>query len=84
MADKAVGAKGFKGIWTEIKDSTNCQEFKCTQSKICIPRSLRCNGINNCGPMDTSDELNCVTESEVNEFMVIGLGKHHTFRFISK
>ena len=74
MADKAVGAKGFKAIWTEIKDTSNCQEFKCTESKICIPRNLRCNGINNCGSMDTSDERNCVTESEVNEFMVIGLG----------
>lgn len=78
VADKAVGAKGFKAIWTEIKDTSNCQEFQCTQSLHCIPRSLRCNGINNCGPfkegLDTSDEKNCVTESEVNEFMIIGLG----------
>ena len=74
VADKAVGAKGFKAIWTEIKDTSNCQEFRCTNSKICIPRNLRCNGINNCGSMDISDEENCVTESEVNEFMIIGLG----------
>merc|ERR1712203_437747 len=31
VADKAVGAKGFKAIWTEIKDTSNCQEFQCTQ-----------------------------------------------------
>jgi len=74
FADKAVGAKGFKAIWTEFKDTSNCQEFRCAKSQICIPRTLRCNGINNCGHMDTSDEMNCVTESEVNEFMIIGLG----------
>ena len=65
FADKAVGAKGFKAIWTEFKDTSNCQEFRCAKSQICISRTLRCNGINNCGHMDTSDEMNCVTESEV-------------------
>ena len=70
VADKAVGAKGFKAIWTEIKDTDSCQEFQCTGSKMCIPRNLRCNGINNCGPfgegLDNSDEIDCVTESEVS------------------
>jgi len=73
VAAKAVGAKGFKAIWTEIKDTNNCQEFRCSKSEHCISRSLRCNGIYNCGE-DQSDEINCVTESEVNEFMIIGLG----------
>ena len=68
FADKAVGAKGFKAIWTEFKDTSNCQEFRCAKNQICIPRTLRCNGINNCGHMDTSDEMNCVTESEVSTF----------------
>jgi len=74
VADKAVGAKGFKAIWSEIKDTSNCQEFRCAHSMICIPLNLRCNGINNCGANDNSDELKCTTESEVNEFMIIGLG----------
>ena len=81
VADKAVGAKGFKAIWTEFKDTTNCQEFKCAKSNKCIPRKLQCNGINNCAgltasgsPIDDSDERNCIRESEVNEFMIIGLG----------
>ncbi|QQP50916.1 Uncharacterized protein FKW44_012078, partial [Caligus rogercresseyi] len=25
----AVGAKGFKAIWTEIKDGPSCDEFHC-------------------------------------------------------
>ena len=80
MADKAVGAKGFKAIWTEIKDTGNCQEFQCTESKLCIPRSLRCNGINNCGPieggLDNSDEINCVTESEVRQIPTRDVGRY--------
>ena len=59
VADKAVGAKGFKAIWSEIKDTSNCQEFRCAHSMICIPLNLRCNGINNCGANDNSDELKC-------------------------
>ena len=71
FADKAVGAKGFKAIWTEFKDTSNCQEFRCAKNQICIPRTLRCNGINNCGHMDTSDEMNCVTESEVSIISIL-------------
>ena len=60
IADKAVGAKGFKAIWTEIKEgSPNCQEFSCYSSSFCISEKLKCNGVNNCGQNDKSDEIDC-------------------------
>ncbi|XP_071744912.1 LOW QUALITY PROTEIN: cubilin [Lepeophtheirus salmonis] len=74
IADKAVGAKGFKAIWTEIKDGPSCDEFHCFSSSFCISSKLKCNGVKNCGHNDESDEIDCVIETEVNEYMVIGLG----------
>lgn len=59
VADKAVGAKGFKAVWTEIRDGPGCTEFLCQSSSFCIDRSLKCNGINNCGQDDRSDEDQC-------------------------
>ena len=65
IADKAVGAKGFKAIWTEVKEKRQCSEdeFRCTSTEFCISQSLKCNGINNCGVamgvMDKSDESEC-------------------------
>ena len=65
IADKAVGAKGFRAIWTEVKEKRNCgdDEFRCRATEFCISKSLKCNGINNCGismgVMDKSDETDC-------------------------
>jgi len=62
LADKAVGAKGFKAIYTEVKDSTSCSgsgEFLCKTTGYCIPRSLQCNHVTNCGAEDSSDEDEC-------------------------
>ncbi|XP_059082755.1 cubilin-like isoform X2 [Tigriopus californicus] len=76
IADKAVGAKGFKAIWTEIRDPRECglNGYECSTSKYCISDQLKCNGINNCGATDKSDEMDCIKVTEVNEFMVLGLG----------
>jgi len=78
LADKAVGAKGFKAIWTEIKDQASCQnaahEFKCKNSSYCISRKLVCNHVRNCGKDDRSDEMECLQETEFNEYMLVGLG----------
>eukprot|EP00090_Calanus_glacialis_P014380 TRINITY_DN23170_c0_g1_i1.p1 TRINITY_DN23170_c0_g1~~TRINITY_DN23170_c0_g1_i1.p1 ORF type:complete len:870 (-),score=100.53 TRINITY_DN23170_c0_g1_i1:1263-3872(-) len=77
LADKAVGAKGFKATWTEIKDLPSCQnqnEFKCRNSSYCISRKLQCNHVRNCGMDDRSDEMDCLQETEFNEFMLVGLG----------
>ena len=74
IADKAVGAKGFKAIWTEVKLTPVCDEFHCYTSKFCISEKLKCNGVRNCGKVDHSDEEDCIKETEVNEFMVLGLG----------
>jgi len=77
LADKAVGAKGFKATWTEIKDVPTCNnpsEFKCRNSSYCISRKLVCNHVRNCGMDDRSDEIDCLQETEFNEFMLVGLG----------
>ncbi len=59
-AQKAVGAKGFKASWTEIREPGSlCDQFRCASSGYCIPSSLRCNSIQNCGNSDQSDEINC-------------------------
>lgn len=36
-----------------------CDEFMCELNKICIPYSWLCDGYNDCGKMDFSDEKNC-------------------------
>lgn len=60
IAEKAVGAKGFKAIWTEIKDPMDCSKgFQCFTSKYCISEALKCNSIDNCGKNDRSDEVDC-------------------------
>ncbi|XP_023327852.1 dorsal-ventral patterning tolloid-like protein 1 isoform X2 [Eurytemora carolleeae] len=77
LARKAVGAMGFKAIYTEVKESISCtgpNEFLCRTSGYCIARSLQCNHVKNCGAEDNSDEEDCLKETEVNEFMLIALG----------
>jgi len=83
IANKSVGAKGFKATWTEVKDGKGQQcpadTFKCKYSEFCISKQLQCNGMHNCGRdehgnLDQSDEQSCVKESEMNEYVVIGLG----------
>ena len=53
IANKSVGAKGFKATWTEVKDSKDkvCPPdmFLCAKSKYCISNQLTCNGLHNCG-----------------------------------
>lgn len=58
-ADKAVGAQGFKLVWTEVMEGPSCDEFQCSKSGFCIPEHLRCNEIINCGANDDSDEADC-------------------------
>ncbi|XP_047737620.1 bone morphogenetic protein 1-like isoform X2 [Hyalella azteca] len=58
-AARAVGAKGFKAIWTEVLDSPQCNQFLCKSTNFCIPRSLHCDGVANCGLSDFSDEERC-------------------------
>ncbi|XP_049849877.1 cubilin isoform X2 [Schistocerca gregaria] len=55
-ADKAVGAEGFRAVWTEVLDSGACDQFSCAASNFCIASRLRCNREPNCGANDRSDE----------------------------
>uniref|UniRef100_A0ABD2XAN2 CUB domain-containing protein n=3 Tax=Trichogramma kaykai TaxID=54128 RepID=A0ABD2XAN2_9HYME len=59
-ADKAVGQQGFRAIWTEIEQDSDCHGgFLCQHSGYCIDDTLKCNNVDNCGPDDTSDEDHC-------------------------
>ncbi len=74
IADKAVGATGFRAVWTEVKRKETCREneFKCKGTRFCISRKLKCNKVNNCGrvstgDLDKSDELEC----EIRKLLLI-------------
>lgn len=76
-ADKAVGAPGFRAVWTEVQDrssGTPCHHsyFRCSKSSFCIPAELRCDGVYNCGTEegenDTSDEEQCKYESCTGQY----------------
>ncbi|XP_042885956.1 cubilin-like isoform X1 [Penaeus japonicus] len=78
-ANRAVGSKGFEGIWTEIQDNflpsgPKCEQFLCSTNNFCISKNLRCNNVPNCGAGDSSDEDNCVKATEVNVLMLVGVG----------
>uniref|UniRef100_A0A1I7XFW0 Low-density lipoprotein receptor domain class A n=1 Tax=Heterorhabditis bacteriophora TaxID=37862 RepID=A0A1I7XFW0_HETBA len=65
--DKVNGLKGFNMSWTEVRevsDMADCSspyEYMCTYSKLCISSRLRCNGDENCGYQDDTDETHCET-----------------------
>lgn len=76
VAAKAVGAKGFKAVWTEVRGipmggdaERHCQGpqgFLCRgDSRYCISEKLKCNNVNNCGgtfyPADNADGDNART-----------------------
>ena len=77
VAAKAVGAKGFKAVWTEIRGipmgASNAERHCCErdgftcrgESGYCISRKLKCNNVNNCGgtfyPADNADGSNART-----------------------
>ncbi|XP_043287239.1 tolloid-like protein 1 isoform X2 [Venturia canescens] len=71
-ADKAVGQRGFRAVWTEVSMATECDtnEFHCEISRYCISTALRCNKIDNCGPEDTSDEENCAIAAPIDNYAV--------------
>ncbi|GAB6032822.1 CUB domain containing protein 2 [Chamberlinius hualienensis] len=72
-ADKAVGAQGFEAIWTAISDDPGCDKFLCKVSNFCIPISMHCNGVQNCGYGDDSDEQNCIEITGVNVYLLVGV-----------
>ncbi|XP_070502962.1 cubilin isoform X3 [Chironomus tepperi] len=72
-ADKAIGAQGFRIVWTEVQEGTGppsslsmlCEStyhYQCLVSGYCISDRLRCDGTKNCGPEDNSDEMHCTVE----------------------
>ncbi|KAK2715939.1 hypothetical protein QYM36_010492 [Artemia franciscana] len=58
IADKAVGAPGFRAVWTEVEsiEEGYCSQFQCVVSRICLHKENLCDGLYNCGFNDTSDE----------------------------
>ncbi|CAG9537827.1 unnamed protein product, partial [Cercopithifilaria johnstoni] len=68
--DKVNGLKGFNFTWTEVKkitedvddDDDECSHptmHLCTYTKLCIDARLKCNGDENCGLHDDTDEAHC-------------------------
>ncbi|ESO87274.1 hypothetical protein LOTGIDRAFT_154773 [Lottia gigantea] len=68
---------GFKVSWTAVQmpEDGPCGQFQCgggkrciddmncePSPKYCIHRSLKCDGVPNCGPFDDSDERKCPRE----------------------
>lgn len=78
IANKSVGAKGFKATWTEVKgpmDQCPPEMFQCKYSRFCISKQLTCNGMHNCGRdehgnLDQSDEQSCKFESSFQYFLI--------------
>uniref|UniRef100_A0A915Q495 CUB domain-containing protein n=1 Tax=Setaria digitata TaxID=48799 RepID=A0A915Q495_9BILA len=63
--DKVNGLKGFNFTWTEVRKTSEDNEcvqpsmHLCTYTKLCIDARLKCNGDENCGLHDDTDEANC-------------------------
>ncbi|XP_034244816.1 tolloid-like protein 2 [Thrips palmi] len=75
IADKSVGAQGFRGVFTEVAEpSAQCSQFTCEKSGFCIADNLRCNQERNCGAEDDSDELNCLVEAPVVDTVLVLVG----------
>ncbi|CAL1273536.1 unnamed protein product [Larinioides sclopetarius] len=72
-AEKAIGAEGFKAVWTEVTESHDCQQFKCKETGYCIASDLKCNREPNCGWTDRSDEEDCEEIETVNVYLIVGL-----------
>ena len=78
IAEKSVGAKGFKATWTEVKEDTReCPPdmFKCDYSGFCISNTLTCNGLHNCGQdehgnKDQSDEKQAFCKPFYKQFLI--------------
>lgn len=72
LTELEIYFQGFKVIWTEVQDfgervlenmdSRQCEStyhYMCEVNKYCIVDKLRCDGVQNCGFNDNSDELHC-------------------------
>lgn len=46
--------------------------YQCGHNGYCISAKLRCNGIQNCGFGDRSDEENCIQEARINLLELVG------------
>ncbi|CAI4230249.1 unnamed protein product [Auanema sp. JU1783] len=76
--DKVNGLKGFNMTWTEVRqvnemsECSSSSEYLCTYSRLCISADLRCNGDDNCGAHDDTDESHCELEiSSADKTIVI-------------
>uniref|UniRef100_A0A914CE37 CUB domain-containing protein n=1 Tax=Acrobeloides nanus TaxID=290746 RepID=A0A914CE37_9BILA len=63
--EKVNGLKGFNFTWTEVrlvKLDAECADeshYLCSYTRLCIDSRLRCNGDENCGENDDTDEAHC-------------------------
>ena len=43
----------------EKHDDCSAGEFRCPNNGICLPNEFKCNGVNDCNPLDDWDEGDC-------------------------
>jgi hypothetical protein len=63
--EKVNGLKGFNFTWTEVKQVQQDSEclgeglYLCSYTRLCIRSKLKCDGDENCGENDDTDEAHC-------------------------
>uniref|UniRef100_A0A914XX19 CUB domain-containing protein n=1 Tax=Panagrolaimus superbus TaxID=310955 RepID=A0A914XX19_9BILA len=76
--EKVNGLKGFNFTWTEVKQVQQDSEclgedlYLCSYTRLCIRSKLKCDGDENCGENDDTDEAHCnIAEKEADKKTVI-------------
>ncbi|ESO83687.1 hypothetical protein LOTGIDRAFT_236519 [Lottia gigantea] len=73
--------KGFAILLTKVKDAryNGCKKgyFHCKHQDICIPGELQCDGQDNCGALDGSDEFNCAGLEETVTNLLSSYSVYH-------
>ncbi|XP_053605685.1 cubilin isoform X2 [Plodia interpunctella] len=59
IADKAVGAAGWRAVWTEVTAGP-CAEPEAECAGACLPSHALCSGLKHCAVMPTTEPPHCV------------------------
>ncbi|KAI1702286.1 CUB domain-containing protein [Ditylenchus destructor] len=75
--EKVNGLNGFNFTWTEVRRverDSECageENYLCSYTRLCIASGLRCNGDDNCGENDDTDEAHCNIAERVTDMRTI-------------
>lgn len=61
IADKAVGATGWRAVWTEVTvpESGECEEGALDCGGACLPAGARCSGLKHCALTADTKPTHC-------------------------